>query len=110
MSQVIVKLALLNSFLGEHIADYELDANTFESEYKTTRELRKLELLKEEKTTVSQAESQAFADTKELRDTWNTSVHNYKQLSVKRSDTSNLIDALRSRLSFMKAERQEVKG
>jgi hypothetical protein len=110
MSQVIVKLALLNSFLGEQISDYELDANTFESQYKSTREQRKLELIKQEQQSATQAESQAYVDTSELRDTWNQSVHSFKQLQVKRNDTSNLIDALRSRLSFMKAERMEVKS
>lgn len=109
ISQVIVKLGLLNSYLGDQVAQLQLDAATLESHYKSTKEKRKLELMDKEKISATAAESQAFVETDEIKDVWNKAFYNFKQIQVKREDTNGLIDTLRSRLSYMKSDREALK-
>lgn len=105
LSQAVVKLATLNSFLGEHVAQAFYDASTYEAGYKTAREKIKLEHLSKG-TTASEAESQKYAETEDELERWNHAAYMHKLLQIKRADTSELIDTIRSRLSYMKAERE----
>jgi hypothetical protein len=104
LSQAVVKLATLNSFLGEHVAQAFYDASTYEAGYKTAREKIKLEHLSKG-TTASEAESQKYAETEDELERWNHAAYMHKLLQIKRADTSELIDTIRSRLSYMKSER-----
>lgn len=107
LSQALVKLAALNSFLGEHVAGAEYDANTKDANYRHTREQIKLKAMNEDKTTASEAESIKIVDSQELLEAYNMSVYVHKLLANKRKDTSEFIDALRSRLSFVKTDMKE---
>jgi hypothetical protein len=106
LSQAIVKLATLNSFLGEHVAQAFYDASTYEAGYKVMREKKKLEHL-ERGATASEAESRKIDDTEMELERWNQSAYVHKILQIKRSDTSELIDTIRSRLSYMRTEREQ---
>ncbi len=108
LSQAVVKLATLNSYLGEYVAQAFYDAATAEASYKTTREQKKLEVLKDKTKTASEAESQKYADTEEELEKMNQAAYNHKLLQIKRSDTSELIDTIRSRLSYMRVEREHT--
>lgn len=107
LSQAIVKLATLNSFLGEHVAQAFYDSATYEAGYKTLREQKKLEYLTKGKT-ASEAESRKIDDTEEELERWNRAAYTHKLLQIKRADTSELIDTIRSRLSYMKIEREQT--
>lgn len=110
MSQAIVKLASLNSFLGEHVATAEFDANALEAAYKFRREGIKLESMNARKTTATEADSVKIVETQPELEDYNRAVYVHKLLQNKRKDTSDFIDALRSRLSFMKIEMNESKN
>lgn len=105
LSRAIVELSALNSFLGEHIAQAKLDANNGEAHYKVTREGRKMQLINEEKMSGTAADAQKVVDTEGEWNSHNSAIYTVDLLSLKRADTNNLIDACRSRLSFMKQER-----
>lgn len=107
LSQAIVKLSVLTGFLGSYVASAEHDADTLEAHYKVTRERRKLELIKEEKTTATQAESQAYVDTEDELQTWNKAKYQHKMLSIKRTDSNNLVVACQSDLRYMIKEREQ---
>lgn len=107
LSQAVVKLATLNSFLGEHVAEAYYDAATHEAGYKTARERIKLEHLSKG-TTASEAESQKYVETELELENWNRAVYIHKVLQIKRADTSELIDTIRSRLSYMKIDREQI--
>lgn len=110
MSQAIVKLSALNSFLGEHVASAEYDAITHDALYRHAREARKLEAMNKQHTTASEAESVKIVETQDMLEAYNKSYYVHKLLQNKRRDTSEFIDALRSRLSFMKIEMGESKN
>lgn len=110
MSQAIVKLAALNSSLGEHVATAEYDANTVDAVYRHTRESIKLQSMNEKKTTASEAESIKIVETEDMLEKYNKAAYVHKLLQNKRKDTSEFIDALRSRLSFMKIEMSESRN
>ncbi len=108
LSQAVVKLATLNSFLGEHVAQAFYDSSTYEAGYKTTREKIKLSHLGKG-TTASEAESQKYAETEDELERWNHAAYMHKLLQIKRADTSELIDTIRSRLSYMRSEREQTR-
>lgn len=107
LSQAAVKLATLNSFIGEHVAQAFYNAATYEAGYKLQREKKKLEYL-DKGTTASEAESRKIDDTEEELERWNHSTYMHKLLQIKRADTSELIDTIRSRLSYMRVEREHT--
>lgn len=105
LSMTIVKLSALNSYLGENIADAELKTNEAETHYKYVRD----KFIAETDGAVERVKAQATS-----AEIYRTAVYDYnrlqfayKLLSTKRVDTSNLIDAMRSRLSFMKTEKEQ---
>jgi hypothetical protein len=107
LSQAVVKLATLNSFVGEHVAQAFYDAATYEAGYKTARERIKLDHLNKG-TTASEAESQKYAETEMELEKWNHASYMHKLLQIKRTDTSELIDTIRSRLSYMKIDKEQI--
>lgn len=107
LSQAAVKLAALNSFLGEHVATAEYDANVQDAVYRHGRESIKLEQMNEKKTTASEAESVKIVESDEMLQEYNKKSYIHKLLANKRKDTSEFIDAIRSRLSFIKVDMKE---
>lgn len=110
LSQAVVQLAALNSFLGEHVATAEFNANNEDARYRHAREKLKIDSMNKAGITASEAESIKVVDSKPLLDITNKAIYIHKLLANKRRDTSELIDALRSRLSFVKIEMGESRN
>lgn len=109
LSRASVKLAALVSYIGEFVSEAEYDASTFKNNYKLEFERAKLGYITAaEKKTIAEAEARALEDTQELLDNQARATYIHKLLQLKRADTSDLIDAIRSRLSFTKSERGQL--
>jgi hypothetical protein len=111
LSKVIIDLASLISTLGETIIDAELEQLALESEVKLTRESIKLDELEgknseNKKRSGTYADSVKVVETQELQTRYLEAYRNWKRLQTLRTDTNNLIDAIRSRLSFIKGDMQ----
>lgn len=112
LSKVIIDLASLISTLGETIIDAEIHQLSLESDVKLQREkikLNELEGKNEEhkKRPGTYADSVKVVKTEELQQEYLNAYAKYKRLQMLRTDTNNLIDAIRSRLSFMKGDLQK---
>jgi hypothetical protein len=107
LSRASVRLAGLVSYMGEFVAEAEYKASQLKGAYKLKFEQIKLSYIAEKKT-VAEAEARALEETSELLENHNQATYIHKLLQLKRSDTSDLIDAIRSRLSFIKQERGQL--
>lgn len=105
LSRMIVELTALNTYLGEHIADVENRANEAEREYK----LYKNSYISSSDGAVGRAEAEANSSSEyqEILQEYNKLTYAYRLMSIKRQDTNNLVDAMRSRLSFMKSDKDK---
>lgn len=103
LSQMIVKLSGLVAFMGDHIAEAELNAKELETAYKYDRDKKFLEL-KEQKYADEKAKAQSGIETAPKYHEFLLAQDKARILNLKRMDTNNMIDAMRSRLSFMKSE------
>lgn len=108
LSRASVKLAAHNSYLGEFVAEAEYYASQLKGHYKLTFEQAKLEYI-EQKKTVAEAEARALERTQEALENMNNAAYLHKLLALKRADTSDLIDAIRSRLSRLTKEREQLR-
>ena len=110
LSRVVVKLAVLNSNLGEKVAEAERKADTAEAKLKVKREQIKKDVMegkKGDKTTAAFAESVRQIETDHENKKYLLLKYTARLFSIKRIDTNNLIDAIRSRLSFIKMDREK---
>lgn len=107
LSRASVKLAALNSFLGEFVAEAEYDASQNKGNYKLEFERAKLSYIAEKKT-VAEAEARALEDTQTLLDQHNRIAYIHKLLQLKRADTAELVEAITRRLSFVKSEQRQL--
>lgn len=107
LSKASVRLAGLVSYLGEFVAEAEYNAAQLKGSYKLKYEQAKLSHIAEKKT-VAEAEARALEETSQLLEEHNRAAYIHKLLQLKRSDTSDLIDAIRSRLSFVKQEQRQL--
>ena len=110
MSQAIVKLSALNAYLGEWVATAKYDAAQMEATYKVSREAIKLESMNERKTTASEAESTKIVETSSLLESYNKADYQFNLLKNKREDTSEFIEALKTRLIHMQVQQKESRN
>lgn len=108
LSQLVVKLAALNGFLGEHIAQLGYESKTLEASYKVDREGIKLEKI-EGGATASKADSEKIVATADKLEEANRASYKYDVLRIKRQDTSELISAIQSRLGYLRNEKFEAR-
>lgn len=115
LSRIVVKLTAYNAYLSELVAEAEADMHAAEAHYKFTFDSLLLEISQEnskadkaDRMTVDVIKAKVGLATQKELELWNSAKKNFKILSLKRVDTNNLADAMRSRLSFMKSERVQV--
>lgn len=109
ISQAIVKLAALNSYVGDLVDIAELESNQIDGEYKIAKAAKFLDLRSDDaKRTVGEDEALALTESHALLLESAMKEYKYKALRTKRSDTQSLIDAMRSRLSYLKQDRSNV--
>lgn len=101
LSRLAVKLASYNATLGTFVADAERESGIADTAYEMAQ-IRAYKKLKDE----GKSDTAANALRKDLcqEEARNATEmkHNHRVLQLLRSDTSNLIDTLRSRLSYLK--------
>lgn len=114
ISNLIVKLASYNASLGQYVADLDRDSNMAEAHYEMNRELAYKSAREtlvttskgtEKETTVADADNAKRIASEDERQEFIQARHRYKVAAILREDVANLIDALRSKLSYMKQER-----
>ncbi len=110
VANLIVKLASYNATLGQYVADLDRDADLAEAHYEMKRETayRDARLGEDDsnkKTTVADADNAKRLESAEEKEVAIQMKHQYRVASILRADAANLIDALRSKLSYMKQER-----
>lgn len=113
LSKKAMELAIHNSTLGSFVADYEKKDLVAEHTYKTAREKVKLEVMQGVNKDYKDSKSATYADTVKQIATAEESLeymkahHTYRTLSYKRMSINSLIDAIRSRLSWIKSEMEK---
>jgi hypothetical protein len=113
ISNLIVKLASYNASLGQYVADLDRDSNQAEAHYELNRELAYKSAREtlvvttrgEKETTVADADNAKRIASESERQEYIQARHRYRVAAILREDVSNLIDALRSKLSYMKQEK-----
>lgn len=107
LSELLLRLASYYATLGRFVAEADQEASFAEIHYKFTHEHTKVELIKAGDA-VGLAESKAYEESKLDRDEYVHSKYKYKLLMMSRQSLETTIDAIRSRLSYMKSERENV--
>lgn len=101
LSETILRLAVLNMGLGNHLADTVEMHDKLELKLKYERELIKLSAMKEGET-AAKAESLKIVDTKDMADDLYSLAHIVNVLKIKRADIEKVIEASRSRLAVIR--------
>lgn len=117
ISNLIVKLASYNASLGQYVADLDRDADLakarFEMKregiYKEARDGEKDEDGKLRRATIADADNLKRLEASTEEQEAIEAKHRFKVALILRQDVANLIDALRSKLSYMKQERENTK-
>lgn len=107
LSELLLRLASYYATLGRFVAEAEQDSNFAEVHYKFTHEHAKVEFIKAGET-VALAESKSYESSKKDRDDYVHFKYKYRLLNLTRQSLETTIDAIRSRLSYMKSERDNV--
>lgn len=112
ISNLIVKLASYNASLGQYVADLDRDSDLAKAHYEITREGVYKEAREEKdeethkKTTVADADNRKRLEAADEEQEWIQAKYRFRVASILRADVGGLIDALRSKLSYMKQEKQ----
>lgn len=117
VANLIVKLASYNATLGTFVADLERAADMGEAHFDLVKEQRYKEARrnlkfkdttgKEKAYTQDDADNFKRLESQDEKGAWLEAKYAYRLASILRADAKNLIDALRSKLSYMKQERQD---
>ena len=100
-----LKLQSLNTYLGEKVAEAEKLSNEAEVDLKYYTAT----FIRDAKGAVNRAENDVKASNeyKEKADRLTKAIFAHRLLSIKRVDTNNLVDSMRSSLSWMKSEKDK---
>lgn len=109
LATLLLKLASYYSSLALPIADAELDKASAEAVHKATVGQRALELI-DEGMAVKRAEIQSSVDAQEMLHTFNDKSHTARILFLTRQNLDKTMDAIRSKLSYLKTERESVRN
>lgn len=107
ISRLAVKLASYNSTLGQYVAQAEREADLAEMGYEMSREKAYTEARSAGKT-IADSDSLKRTAVKDLRENAIKLKYNHRLLQILRSDVGSLIDTLRSRLSYLKSEANDI--
>lgn len=117
VANLIVKLASYNATLGTFVADLERAADMAEAhadlvkeqKYKEARRDMKFKDTtgKEKAYTQDDADNYKRLESQDEKAAWLEAKYAYRLASILRADVRNLTDALRSKLSYMKQDRQD---
>lgn len=105
LADLLPRLASLYASLGQSIADAERDADLAEGNYKYIREKLATERL-EDGVSVAKADKLAVVDSAEHFQEWVKLKHKARLLFLARQSLDRTIEAIRSKLSFLKADRE----
>lgn len=116
MSTDLGMLSTCNTFLAEIIPQLEYEQDQKELEYKNCREELFIKYSDEldpkngKFYTVDKVKALAGTNEDVVRmiDEYQQLKYKYRYLSMKRVDTNNLIDAMRSKVSYLKTEREKA--
>lgn len=103
LGQLCVKLASLVAYLGDSIVVAELQADQLQTAYRYEKNQIFLRLV-EQKYSIDKANAQAEVELMDKYSEYLEYKNKTRLLNLKRMDTNNLIDSMRSRLSYMKSE------
>ncbi len=103
LSEAIIKLAVLNSGLGNYLVEAKDLERSADTSLKFNREMTKMEKM-DSGLTATAADSLKIIETKELSDEVNELSHNVDILKIKRDDTKDVLEMVRSRLSLIKMD------
>lgn len=106
LSKLVVRLASYNSSLGEFVASSERDADLAEAYYEITRE-KAYKHARTQDNGVGDAENIKKIASENEKVAYLEAKYQYKVLSILRQDVNNLIDAIRSRLSWLKTDKEQ---
>lgn len=106
LSKMALKLASYNATLGSFIAEHEREADLKEASHEMIRE-QAYKVWREKDKTVADADNYKRTQGHESKLEWIEAKYQYRTLSILRADVSNMIDAIRSRLSQLKQERSQ---
>lgn len=105
LADLLLELGSYYATLGSHVAEAEQAASLSESHYKYTRERFKLDYVKTgESATV--ADSRARVETREHEEDAISLKYKANLLKFSRDGLSTTIDVIRSKLSFLKTEKE----
>lgn len=106
LSKLVVKLASYNSTLGEYVADAERAADYAEASFDLKKEKAYAEARKKDEK-VADSDNIKRLESMDEKGAWIEAKYQYKVLAILRADVNNLIDAIRSRLSFIKSDKEK---
>ena len=105
LSELLVRLASYYSTLGKPLAEAEQNEDFAKLNYELVRERFKVERV-EAGDSVALAESKAAVQVKLDKDEWANSKYKARLLFLTRQSLDKTMDALRSRLSYIKMDRE----
>ncbi|MET3349004.1 UNVERIFIED_ORG: hypothetical protein ABID57_000673 [Arthrobacter sp. UYEF1] len=108
LADLSVKIAAQKLFLGEHVALLERDADLTEAHYELVRE-QAYKATRESGKTGADSDNAKRIESTDEKAAWIETKYQYKVVANLWRDTSSLLDTLRSRLSYKKAELGEAK-
>lgn len=118
IANAIVKLSAWNALLGQFVADLEREMDNYELALEVESEEKYLDARENKGFIDSAGKEKAYSaddakafkkiNTADERQEYLNKKHAYRSASILRVDTSNLVDALRSKLSHMRQERAQT--
>jgi hypothetical protein len=105
LADLLPRLASLYASLGQFIADAERDADNAEVSYKVERESVATSEMEDGRSAVG-ADKQAVIATEEERREWIKLKHKARLLFLARQSLDRTIEAIRSKLSFIKSDKE----
>lgn len=103
LADLLPRLASLYASLGQSIADAEREADDAEIAYKVQREKVAADAMEEGKSAVAADKSGVIA-TEMLRYEWSRLKHKARLLFLARQSLDRTLDAIRSKLSYIKRD------
>lgn len=107
LSRLAVKLASYSSTLGQYVAQAEREYGLAELDQDLARE-RIYKAAREDSRTIADSESLKRSESQTEAQTAIERKYEWRTLAYLRSDVSALIDTLRSRLSYLKSDRDHT--
>lgn len=106
IAEALVTLASYRVSLGQYVAKLERLANLAEAHYEQTREIAYRDS-RNDNATVADSDNAKRLGAEQERQAWIKAHYEYRTVSNLWRDSENLLDAMRSKLSYKKSERRD---